>query len=121
MISSFTAKTVPPPLIPLSATIHPGNNPIPPPPCPPPFTTHVGSKRNCTRCPLPRDLEDSSQLEVSLIFALSDSAHNRPTTMTSSCIMRDRSAHAEGERKDNRNLPEIALLDLRIRRIHNTP
>lgn len=91
MSTSLTANSFPPPFVPLNPTKHPGKNPIPPAPGGPPRTFISGSNLSKTRWPDPSIRDDSSQVEVSVIFAASVSGHNRPTTRISSCVNATRS------------------------------
>lgn len=85
MSTSLTANSLPPPLVPLSATKHPGNMPMPPLPAGAPRSLMSGSNLSRMRDPEPSMRDDSSQVDVSVIFAASVSGQRRPTTRMSSC------------------------------------
>ena len=81
----------PPPFLPFSATMAPGNMPCPPTPRGPRRTLTAGSNRRGTRAPEPIMREDSSINEASFSLTaaedVSESRTIRPTTTTSSCTL----------------------------------
>lgn len=91
---SLTANSFPPPFLPLTPTKQPANMPMPPQPAGALRTFISASNLRSTRDPLPSMRDDSSQVDVSVILALSLSGQRRPTAIMSSC--RAGLASAEG-------------------------